>query len=499
MATPLEEQKYPLTKLPTTSPVEAPNTYADLFALFNAFRKLVADIVNSLTDYLKDAPSDGVIYGRQDAEWIEIPAAGTVDWGDIGGTLSAQTDLATALSGKEPTITAGTTGQYWRGDKTWQTLPAPGISDAPSDGNQYARQDGAWEVVTGGSGGDVTHEILACDVFPSASGGASAFAVAATGSNLPDLQTISFDPTTEQYAQFSVTLPPALLVPGDLKYYIRWSHPAATAYNIVWGLQAVSIGDGDSIATAFGTAEEVLDSGGATNDLYITDMSDPITIGGTGADTDPVFFRVYRKAASGLDTLDVAGRLHSILLTNAPSPPPPGSFTTWNPADKGSAVTLTGSDLQWDAPSYFNSCVRSVFSASSGKWFWEVTLTTNGKRVMPGVAYVGASLTSYPGSDSGSWGYYGFTGQIYHAGSTYSYGTIPPDTGGVIGLALDMDAGTLEYYFNGVAKGIGITGLTGAVYAFIGNGDNNPSGALTNFGATPFTYSVPLGFNPGFG
>jgi hypothetical protein len=27
----------------------------------------------------------------------------------------------------EPTITAGTTGQYWRGDKTWQTLPAAPI------------------------------------------------------------------------------------------------------------------------------------------------------------------------------------------------------------------------------------------------------------------------------------------------------------------------------------------------------------------------------------
>ena len=29
-----------------------------------------------------------------------------------------------ALATKEPTITAGTTSQYWRGDKTWQTLPS---------------------------------------------------------------------------------------------------------------------------------------------------------------------------------------------------------------------------------------------------------------------------------------------------------------------------------------------------------------------------------------
>ena len=36
--------------------------------------------------------------------------------------------VTTALSGKEPTITAGTTGQYWRGDKSWQTLNATAVS-----------------------------------------------------------------------------------------------------------------------------------------------------------------------------------------------------------------------------------------------------------------------------------------------------------------------------------------------------------------------------------
>lgn len=43
-------------------------------------------------------------------------------WGQITGTLSAQTDLQAELNAKEPTIAAGTTGQYLRGDKSWQTL-----------------------------------------------------------------------------------------------------------------------------------------------------------------------------------------------------------------------------------------------------------------------------------------------------------------------------------------------------------------------------------------
>jgi hypothetical protein len=59
----------------------------------------------------------------------------------------------TALNGKENTITAGTTSQYWRGDKSWQTLPAPGISDAPSDSKTYGRKNAAWAEVTAGGGG----------------------------------------------------------------------------------------------------------------------------------------------------------------------------------------------------------------------------------------------------------------------------------------------------------------------------------------------------------
>ena len=38
-------------------------------------------------------------------------------------TIANVTGLQTALDSKEPTIAAGTTAQYWRGDKSWQTLP----------------------------------------------------------------------------------------------------------------------------------------------------------------------------------------------------------------------------------------------------------------------------------------------------------------------------------------------------------------------------------------
>lgn len=70
----------------------------------------------------------------------DIPISGTPSWGSIGGTLSSQTDLQTALNGKENLIVAGTISQYFRGDKTFQTLDknAVGLSnvDDTSDINK---------------------------------------------------------------------------------------------------------------------------------------------------------------------------------------------------------------------------------------------------------------------------------------------------------------------------------------------------------------------------
>lgn len=83
-------------------------------------------VVLSAGEVIQYEPQKGCTVFTADGK-IKVQTAtggggGASAWGDITGTLSDQTDLQSALDSKEDSITAGTTGQYLRGDKSWQTL-----------------------------------------------------------------------------------------------------------------------------------------------------------------------------------------------------------------------------------------------------------------------------------------------------------------------------------------------------------------------------------------
>jgi len=61
----------------------------------------------------------------------EFTPEGLLAYFEVNADITTAAELAAGLAGKEPTITAGTTGQYWRGDKSWQTLDktAVGLSN----------------------------------------------------------------------------------------------------------------------------------------------------------------------------------------------------------------------------------------------------------------------------------------------------------------------------------------------------------------------------------
>lgn len=172
------------------------------------------------------------------------------------------------------------------------------------------------------------------------------------------------------------------------------------------------------------------------------------------------------------------------------------TYATWNAADKNANITLSGGNLTashdagnagaWEG-------VRSTIGKTSGKWYWELTFA--GQPRMSAVANTSASLTNFFGGDANGWGYYGGDGQKYTGGTGSAYGSTYV-VGDVIGVALNMDAGTVTFYKNGVSQGQAFSGLTGTIYAG-GTTDTSSASFTANFGATAFAQTVPTGFCQG--
>ena len=77
--------------------------------------------------------SDGTIVNA------DINASANIDQSKINNLTTDLTTITTNISGKEPSITAGTTAQYYRGDKSWQTLNTDSVPEGTSQYYTAAR------------------------------------------------------------------------------------------------------------------------------------------------------------------------------------------------------------------------------------------------------------------------------------------------------------------------------------------------------------------------
>ncbi len=160
--------------------------------------------------------------------------------------------------------------------------------------------------------GKQTVWIPAAAMIPSASSGCASLATTAGASNQPDRSTLDFDPSTQEFAQFAIAMPKSWNE-GTVTFDAIWSHAStATNFGVAWSLAGVAISDDDTFAATFGTAVVATDTGGTTDDIYITAESSAVTIAGTPAALDLVQFRVARVPADGSDTLAVDARLHGV-------------------------------------------------------------------------------------------------------------------------------------------------------------------------------------------
>lgn len=174
--------------------------------------------------------------------------------------------------------------------------------------------NGMTGAVTGVTAGRHEVPITAAAISPSSAGGCAQLAIIASAANQPDIATLDFDPTTQEYAQFSIPMPKSWNK-GTITALFKWSHAATTTnFGVVWNIQAVAVSNDDTIAVNFGTAQQIADTGGTTNDLYVTDETPAITVAGSPANGDTVFFRISRVTGDGSDNMAIDARLHSVVL-----------------------------------------------------------------------------------------------------------------------------------------------------------------------------------------
>jgi len=107
-------------------------------------------IANNLlaTAPFQEAPQDGGIYGRQNGQWSIVDTGGATPVTSVNGEAP---DAQGNVTIEVPTLTSELTNDS--GFITASEVPESGIPEAPIDGQQYARQDGAWSVVEAASGG----------------------------------------------------------------------------------------------------------------------------------------------------------------------------------------------------------------------------------------------------------------------------------------------------------------------------------------------------------
>jgi hypothetical protein len=159
-----------------------------------------------------------------------------------------------------------------------------------------------------------------------------------------------------------------------------------------------------------------------------------------------------------------------------------GNYATWNPIYKDAIATTTAtSNGNLDTTGQF---AYSTIGFPSGKFYFECTVGSNNNQFI-GVStnpYAAANLRAY--NKDGT--YYTGSGWIAY-GATYT-------TNDIIGVAIDMDSQTIQFYKNGSSQGqktsIGLSGLTIFPMLYV-----ESSGSVTaNFGQRAFAYTAPSGF-----
>jgi hypothetical protein len=165
-----------------------------------------------------------------------------------------------------------------------------------------------------------------------------------------------------------------------------------------------------------------------------------------------------------------------------------GNYATLNPLDSklNDNGTISNGNLQYAQSSTGARTGRASIGVLSGKWYWELTADNSGNSNV-GVTNSLSNLGTYIGADANGWGYIA-SGSKSNNGET-AYGS-SWTSGDIIGVALNMDAGTITFYKNNVSQGTAFSGLSGTLFPSVGTSNVSTCSFTINFGQRAFAYPL---------
>jgi len=294
---------------------------------------------NTGTDATRAVTPDGLDDWTGSAQLTTLGTVGTGVWEgttvavDQGGTGQTSYTDGQLLIGNttgntlaKATLTAGEGIDVTNGNGTITVLGEDasvtnkGIAELATDAETLTGTDTARTMTPSNASANFKYQgketlwIPATAMTPTASNGCATLATTETTAGRPDMNTLDFDATADEHAQFTIAFPKSW-DEGTVTYQAYWTTTATDTDGVAWGLQGVATSDSDTIDVAYGTAIVVTDDAiSAAEDCYITAESSAITIAGTPAAEDMCHFRMFRDVSDANDDMTEDARLLGIRL-----------------------------------------------------------------------------------------------------------------------------------------------------------------------------------------
>jgi hypothetical protein len=163
-----------------------------------------------------------------------------------------------------------------------------------------------------------------------------------------------------------------------------------------------------------------------------------------------------------------------------------GNYCTWNPLKTTKAPTNGNLDFVGASNSYVDTVYGTFGLSRSGKYYYEVTgaytVGFNKSDVNPTIDQLTGRIV-----------YNGGSGIIFNEGTALQSGLATITSSDVVGVAINLDSGTLAFYKNNVQLGTNVSISTSDTWwPYLQNIINYQG--YTNFGQRPFAYTAPSGF-----